>query len=51
MEKHRSIADARCFYLGPEKFAGIIIYLSFSDDVSWLKVFYVCAFSFFFDAF
>ncbi|CAB1068709.1 hypothetical protein D1AOALGA4SA_442 [Olavius algarvensis Delta 1 endosymbiont] len=42
---------ARCFYFGPDKIAGIIIYLSFSDDVSWPKVFYVCAFSFFFCVF
>jgi hypothetical protein len=39
------------FYCGPEKFAGIIIYLSFSDDVSWLTACGAYAFSFFFCAF
>ena len=41
----------RCFYFFPEKIAGIIIYLSFSDVVSWLIAYDVCAFSFFFYAF
>jgi hypothetical protein len=51
IKKHRSIDNARCFHFGPEKIAGIIIYLSFSDDVSLPEAFCVCAFSFFFYAF
>jgi hypothetical protein len=51
MKKHRINGNARCFHFGPEKIAGIIIYLSFSDDVSLPEAFCVCAFSFFFDAF
>jgi len=42
---------ARCFYLDPEKIVGIVIYLSFSDDVFWPIIFYACAFAFFFCAF
>jgi len=42
---------ARCFYLDPEKIVGIVIYLSFSDDVFWPIIFYACVFAFSFCAF